>query len=118
MIPGGFGFFPELGRDIRLFDILPEIVVIDDRAHVEEVDHAGEIALKTDRQLNRSRLGLEPIDDHRQGVLERCTGAIELVDEADPRHTVLVSLTPHRLRLWLDAGHAIEHDNATIEHSQ
>ena len=45
-------------------------------------------------------------------------GAVHLVDEADARHAVLVGLTPDRLRLRLDTGDGIEHDDAAVEHAQ
>ena len=44
--------------------------------------------------------------------------AVELVDEAHARDAVLVGLTPHRLRLRLNAGDAVEHGNRAVEHPQ
>ena len=63
-------------------------------------------------------LRLQAIDDHLDGALRIRAGAVHLVDEADPRHAVLVGLPPDRLRLRLDAGDGIEHDHATVEHAQ
>src|SRR6185369_2021373 len=45
-------------------------------------------------------------------------GAVELVDEAHPRHAVLVGLAPHGLRLRLYAGNAVERCNRAVEHAQ
>ena len=44
--------------------------------------------------------------------------AVHLIDETDARHAVLVGLTPHSLRLRLDAGDSVEHDDATVKHAQ
>ena len=43
--------------------------------------------------------------------------AVELVDEAHPRHVVL-GLAPHGLRLRLDAGNAVEAGDRAVEHAQ
>ena len=64
------------------------------------------------------RLRLQAVDDHLDRALEGRAGAVHLVDEADARHAVLVGLTPDRLRLRLDTGDGIEHDDATVEHAQ
>ena len=44
--------------------------------------------------------------------------AVDLVDEADTRHVVLVRLAPHCLRLRLDAGDGVEHHDRAVEHAQ
>ena len=44
--------------------------------------------------------------------------AVELVDEHDPRHIVLVGLPPDRFALGLDPFAAAEDDDRPIEHAQ
>ena len=51
-------------------------------------------------------------------ALERGAGAVHLIDEAKPRHAVLVGLPPHRFGLRLDAGDRVEDDDAAVEHAQ
>ena len=51
-------------------------------------------------------------------AVEIGAGAVELVDEAHPRHAVLVGLAPHGLGLRLDAGDAVEAGDRAVEHAQ
>ena len=77
-------------------------------AHVDQVDDTDEVRFRANRQLHHGGYGIEPILDRLYAVLEARTRTVELVDEADTRHTVAVSLTPHSLALWLYAGDAVE----------
>ena len=77
-----------------------------------------EVGFETDRDVEHSRLGAEAVDDRLHAIFEVGAGAVELVDEAHPRHAVLVGLTPHRLGLRLNPGNAVETGNRAIEHAQ
>ena len=46
------------------------------------------------------------------------THLVHLVDEADTGDVVLISLTPHGLRLGLDTFLTVEHGNCTVEDAQ
>ena len=48
---------------------------------------------------------------------KRSTCAIELIDEADSRNAVLVSLTPNSFRLRLNTGDTIKHRNRAVKHA-
>ena len=48
-------------------------------------------------------------------AVEVRAGPIHLVDERDPRNTVLVGLTPHGFGLRLDTAHGAEHRNGAVE---
>ncbi len=89
-----------------------------DRAHLDEVDHAAEVALGADRQLHDGGRRVEAVADHRDAAVEVGADAVHLVDEAEPRHVVLVGLAPHRLGLRLDAGDRVEHRDRAVEHTQ
>ncbi len=89
-----------------------------ERAHADQIDEAGEPILGADRQLNRDRLGAEPLADLGHRRAEVGPGAVHLVDEADARDPELVGLPPDRLRLRLDARHAVEHHHRAVEHAQ
>ena len=52
------------------------------------------------------------------GEVEVRAQLVHLVDEADARNVVLVSLAPHSLGLRLDAFLAVEHGNGAVEHAQ
>ena len=88
------------------------------RAHLQQVDDADEIALGTDRDLQHQRGRTEPLDHHVDATEEVRTGAVELVDEAHPRHVVLLGLPPDLLGLRLDTGDTVEHGNGTVEDAQ
>ncbi len=94
------------------------LVLVGDRLHLDEIDHADELVFGADGQLNRNRIATELGDDLLERPLEVRADAVHLVDEADARDAVLVGLTPHRLRLRLDAGDRVEHRDRTVEHAQ
>ena len=86
--------------------------------HLNQVDNASEVVLGTDRQLHHDRSSAQLLLDGVDGVVEVRAQLVHLVDEADTRNAVLVSLTPHGLGLRLHAFLAIEHGDSTIEHTQ
>ena len=75
-------------------------------------------ASRADRQLDDGRRGLEAALDHLDGAEEVGAGAVHLVDEAHPRHVVLVGLAPDGLGLRLDAGDRVEHGDGAVEDAQ
>jgi len=87
-------------------------------ARMGEVDHPGEAVLGADRQLQRHRPRAEALADHPHHAVEVRADAVELVDEGDARHPVLVALAPHRLRLRLDPADAAKHRHRAVEHAQ
>ena len=94
------------------------LVEPDDRAVLDQVDEALELALETDRQIQHRRASAEAILDHADAHVEVGAGAVELVDEAHPRNLVLLGLPPDGLRLRLDAGNAVEAGDRAVEHAQ
>ena len=94
------------------------LAVPHDRLHLDEVDDALEVGLAADRQLDHGGSGLQPRLDHLDGAEEVGPGAVHLVDEAHPRHVVLVGLPPDRLGLRLDAGDRVEHGDGAVEDAQ
>ncbi len=109
----------QVGGDL-LDDVLGahRLVLVADRLHLDEVDHAGELVLAADRQLDRDRVPAKLGRDLLEGALEVRPDAVHLVDEADPGNAVLVGLTPHRLRLRLHAGNRVEHRDRAVEHAE
>mmetsp|Transcript_28730 Transcript_28730/g.77352 ORF Transcript_28730/g.77352 Transcript_28730/m.77352 type:complete len:596 (-) Transcript_28730:17-1804(-) len=66
-----------------------------DGLHLDEVDHAGEVLLGANGQLEDGRRGIEHGFDHGDAVVEVGAGAVHLVHEAHARDAVLVRLAPH-----------------------
>ncbi len=115
------GLVLQVGRDVGSVVVSAHVagnVVPDVSLHTNQIDNASEVVLSADRQLHdkrgRAQLGFDGVD----GVVEVSAELIHLVDEADTRNAVLVSLTPHGLGLRLHTFLAVEHGNGTIEHAQ
>src|SRR2546426_3761302 len=85
---------------------------------LDEVDHALERVLLSHRYLNGHRTGDETFADHFDGVPEVGADAVHLVDEADARNVIAVSLAPDRLRLALHAGHRVEDNDASVQYTE
>jgi hypothetical protein len=60
----------------------------------------------------------QAVDHGLHAAVEVGADAVHLVDVGDPRNPVLVSLTPHRLRLRLDAGDGVKQRDRAVEHAQ
>src|SRR5262249_15454802 len=88
------------------------------RFHADEIDHAFEAAFGADRQLDANRIAGNARDEIVDAFIEVGADLIHFVDEHDARNVVLISLTPHRLRLRLDALVAVKHTYRTVEHTQ
>ena len=113
------GLVGELSRNLDMVELRAErLVVPDDRLHRDEVDTALEVVLRADRQLDGNRLRAQAVDDVGQALEEVGTGLVHLVGEDDARHLVLVTLTPDRLGLRLDALVGVEHAHGAVEHAQ
>src|SRR5699024_1344349 len=94
---------------------LPPPVV---RLHLQQVDHAVELVLGADGQLQDQRLGAEPVDDGLDGEVEVRAQLVHLVDEADAGDVVLLGLPPDLLGLRLDALLAVEDGDGTVEDTE
>ena len=68
-----------------------------------------------DRELHHQGVGPESVGDRVDVGVEVGSGAVELVDEADAGDVVAVGLAPHRLRLGLDTGDAVEDRDRAVE---
>ena len=98
--------------------VLPELVLVEDRVVLDEVDDAPEVALGADRELDRHRVGAEPLDHRLHALVEVRADPVHLVDVGDARDLVLVGLAPDRLGLGLDAGDRVEQGDRAVEHAQ
>ena len=94
------------------------LVMPDDRLHGHQVNDAPELVFLPNRQLDRHWLGIKALADGVNRVLEVRTRLVDLVDEANARHAVLIGLAPYRLRLRLDAMNGIEHRAGAVEDAQ
>src|ERR1700712_905015 len=114
------GLVHQVGRNVfdRVVLALGGLAAPGQGSHVEQVDDTDEIALGADRQLQHSRRGVESGNHHVDTAEEVGTGAVELVDEAHPRHVVLLRLAPDLLGLRLDTGNAVVHGDRAVKDTQ
>jgi hypothetical protein len=94
------------------------LALVEDGSHFYEVDYAGERALRPDGQLQDDGIGEQFIADAIDGHLEVGPGLIHLVNEAQARQVVLLSLSPDGLGLCLDTFAAVEHCHGAVEHTE
>ena len=114
----GGGRLGVLGRDLDDVLLLAELVLVDDRVVLDQVDDPLEVRLGADRQLDRHRVRGEAVDHRLHAALEVGADPVHLVDVGDPRHVVLVGLAPDGLGLRLDAGDRVEQRDRAVEHAQ
>ena len=112
------GLGAQVLRDLDDLDLLAQVVAVDDGLALDEVDDAVEAVLLADGDLDGHGVGAEALADGGHAAPEVGPGAVELVDEAEARHAVAVSLAPDGLRLGLHAGHAIEDDDRAVQHTE
>ena len=98
------GLVEHVGRNIDVVIFGAEGFVVPDHAlHAHQVDQALVLLLRTDRELNRHRLGAEAGLDVVHALEEVGADLVHLIGEDDARHLVFVALAPDRLGLRLDA---------------
>ena len=119
------GFVGQLRSGISDAMILRAFLALGKREqlHLHQIDHAAERLRRVrralaDGNLQRDRIGAEPIADFVEHGFEVGPFAVHLVDERQPRHVVLVGLPPDRFALRLDAFAGAEHHHAAVQHAQ
>ena len=113
------GRFAQVGGNFLDAELGAETILVPDhRLVLDQVDHAGELFFRADRDLQRNRIGLELLADLLDHAREVGADAIHLVDERDARHPVLVGLAPYGLGLRLHAADRAEHRDRAVEHAQ
>ena len=113
------GLIEHIGGNVDVLEIGAERLVFPDHAlHADEIDEALELALRTDRKLDRNRLRAKTLHDVVETLEEIGAGLVHLVGEHDARDAILVALAPDGLGLRLDALVAVENDDGAVQHAQ
>ena len=86
--------------------------------HFEQVNHTNEVALSANGQLQNERLSAQAVDNGLNSEVEVRAHLVHLIDEADAGNIVLISLTPHGLRLRLNTFLAVKHCYRAVKHAQ
>src|SRR5208337_3070884 len=109
----------EVGRNFLVVVFRAQALVFpDDRLQAQEVDHAPEVGLRADRQLDADRTAADLGVDLLDAAVEVGADLVHLVDEHDARNPILVGLSPHSFRLRLYALVAVQHAYGAVEHAQ
>ncbi len=86
--------------------------------HADKVNDTFECLFSTDRNLDRTGIGTENILQLAYNLKEVSARTVHLVNVTDTGNVVLVSLTPHSLRLRLNATYCTESSDSTVEHTE
>ena len=110
--------FLHIVRNLFHTDILAEVIVINIRLHLNQVDDALELVLSADRQLNRNSITLQSLVHHVNDAVEIGAHDIHLVDINHTRNLILISLSPYSFCLRLNAALCAQYGNRTIQYTQ
>mmetsp|Transcript_23154 Transcript_23154/g.50833 ORF Transcript_23154/g.50833 Transcript_23154/m.50833 type:complete len:564 (+) Transcript_23154:1196-2887(+) len=106
-------------RDVALLKLGTQLLTSPDNSlHLDQVNHALELLLRANGQLDDQGLGTQVLNHHLHAVVEVSTQAIHLVHKGNTGHLVLVSLAPHSLRLGLHTRHSVKDRDGTVQHTQ
>ena len=111
-------FLGHVGGHVAKFGMRARLVEVNDFLHVDQIDDALERLFGSDGQDDRHGAGAKAVVDLLDDVQEVRADTVHLVDERDAGDLVLVSLTPHRLRLGLDAADGAEHGHGSVKDAQ
>jgi hypothetical protein len=98
--------------------VLAVVALEADGPHPDQVDDAFVVGLETDRELHQHRVQTQLVAQLLGHARRIGAGAIELVDERQPRHPVTAHLPVDRHGLGLNAGHTAQHQDGAVEHAQ
>ena len=84
------------------------------RLHIDKVDDTIDVFFEPNWQVNRQGILAKTAMDRLERLVEITTDLVDLVDEADAWHTILVCLTPDSFRLRFHAHFAIKHRHRAV----
>ena len=98
--------------------ILAQIVIVDVRVHLDQVDDAFKGILAADGELDGHGIALQALLNHAEHVVEVGAHDVHLVDIDHPGDLVVIGLAPHSLRLGLHAALGAQHGDRAVQHAQ
>src|SRR5438067_4064908 len=93
-------------------------IVPDQALHRDDIHDTFELIFQADGNLNSDGICAQAGNDRIERTLERSAGAIKLVNKANAREAIFVSLTPNSFGLRLDTGNTVEHSDCAVEHAE
>ena len=84
----------------------------------QNVNDADKVGFRTHRESHHYRTSPQAVNDGLDRKVEVRAQLVHLVDEADTRHVVLVSLAPHGFGLRFHAFLTVKHRYRTVKDAQ
>ncbi len=105
------GPLPQVLGNLGLLRVAAPLALVEERLHVDQVDHPAHIVLGADRDLGRddvlAKRGLQGVERAK----EVRAFAVEHVHEDEAREALVRGALPEPLGVDLDAGHGVHYDH-------
>jgi hypothetical protein len=108
----------ELFGNLALARVAAVLPLVRERLHVDQVDHAAHVLLRSDRDLGRDDVDSESRFEGLQGLEEVSPLAVEHVDEDQARETLGGCSLPQPLGMYFDAVHRVHDDDRRIHNPE
>ena len=105
-------------RNLLGTHIIAEIVIINAGIHLYEIDYASEIRFGADRELDGNCITFESVMHHFENMKEVRAHDIHLVDVYHTRYVVMISLSPNRFGLRLNAALGTQYCHTSVEYTE
>ncbi|OAQ20167.1 Hemagglutinin 2 [Thermosulfurimonas dismutans] len=110
------GLILEISRNLLIMIFGPESLFLPNNSlHIKEIHYSHKTIFRPDRNLQRERRSPEPLLDFIHHPLEIGPQPVHLVHKTDPRHPILIGLTPDSFRLGLYSTHSTEDHHRPIK---
>ena len=80
------------------------------RFHADQIDHAAQVLLFSDRQLQRNNSSSKRVGERVQHSFRICSLTIHAARHNDSRRLIFLAIIPDSLRDYLHPGHSINDD--------
>ncbi len=103
-------------RDIFLAYDLAHVAVKIEGLHGDQIDHAFQIFLESDGNLEQDRVKSKFIPDLVYDAIRIGAGPVAFIDKSDTRHPVPGHLSIYGNSLGLHAAHGTENQYSAVKH--
>ena len=113
------GLSRQVGRDRFLVEAGAQRILFPHKSFLaQEVDHPTEMLFPAKWELQQQGRRSEPAGDLFHHAVKVRAHTVELVNEDDTGHPILIRLVPDGLGLRLDSSHPTEHYHRAVEDAQ
>ena len=104
-------FIVQVCGDLALFGLA---IDVGNQLHIDEIDYLVETFARIQRMLDGDGLAAEAVLDLQQQIGQIGVGTIHLVDKEHAWQVEVAGIAPDPLRAHIDAGGAVDDDDAAI----